>query len=254
MNEGTPASITDRQWSRWGAQDPYRGVLGVGSDSMSDAAVRAKFFASGDEDVGLVLDAIERRAPGFVARGGEVLDFGCGVGRLMVAFARRGFRVTGVDVSPDIIKVAQQNLVEFAGRTGFVALGDIAPGRVFEVVHSHIVIQHIRPVQGMPIVARLMELVRPGGFLAIQFTLGSNDWRRNAANWLRYRVPPVQYAYNLLRGRPLAEPVMELNTYDIHAVLALCAEKGIHDVSLFRHGGDTYRGVMIVGQKPAVQG
>ena len=252
MSEVTPASITDKQWSRWGATDPYRGVLGVGSDAMSDGAVKAKFFASGDTDVALALDAIERRVPGFVARGGDVLDFGCGVGRLMAAFARRGFRVIGVDVSPDIIKVARQNLSEFAGRTGFVALGDIADGTFYDVVHSHIVIQHIRPVQGMPIVAKLMDLVRPGGFLAIQFTLGSNDSRRNAANWLRYRLPPLQYLYNVLRGRPVAEPVMELNTYDIHAMLKLCAKKGIGDITIFPHGGDTYRGVMIVGQKTKV--
>lgn len=243
-------SVSDRHWRKWGETNPYHGVLGVETGSIADGKVRDRFFATGDADVGLVLDAIERRRSGFVAQGGKALDFGCGVGRLMAAFARRGFHVTGVDISPAMIAEATSNLSQFSGRFGFVSLDDAKPGS-FDIVHSYIVIQHIRPGQGMAIVRRLMDLVRPGGFLAIQFTLGSPDWRRTALNWLRYRIPPLHTAFNLLRGRPLGEPVMELNTYDLHAILGMAQEQRIDDVSIFRHGGHTYRGVMIVGEKRA---
>lgn len=245
-------SISDRQWQKWGETNPYQGVLGVETKSIADPEVRRKFFESGDADVSLVLEAIERRAPDFVAAGGKVLDFGCGVGRLMAAFARRGFHVTGVDVSPAMVAEATKNLSEFNGRFGFISLDD-AQIEGFDIVHSHIVIQHIRPEQGMPIIRRLMQQVRPNGFLAIQFTLGSPDWKRTTLNWFRYRIPPLHMAFNVIRGRPLTEPIMELNTYDIHAILGLSAENGIRDVTIFQHGGATYRGVMIIGRKSEPQ-
>lgn len=43
---------------------------------------------------------------------GGLLDMGCGPGRYSVPFAKRGFAVTGVDITPFLIKKAQ----EYAGR------------------------------------------------------------------------------------------------------------------------------------------
>lgn len=243
-----PVTVTDKQWAKWGETDPYRGVLGIDTSEMGDAAQKREFFATGERDVEIVLSAIEARAPGFVAKGGTVLDFGCGVGRLMQSFGKRGFEVSGIDISPAIIEVAKKNLAE-SGLSGKFYSSVDAINEQFDLVHSFIVIQHIRPVQGMGIVDSLMQRVRPGGFLAIQFTLGSLDWKRTAVNWLRYRIPLVQYAANVLRRRPVTEPVMELNTYDLHAVPKLCQQAGIEVMSVFPHGGDFYRGVMIVGQK-----
>src|SRR5689334_3318427 len=40
---------------------------------------------------------------------GRVLDLACGPGRHSVAFARRGFRVTGVDRSPFLLERARAN-------------------------------------------------------------------------------------------------------------------------------------------------
>lgn len=42
-----------------------------------------------------------------LARGATILDVGCGTGRHAVALARRGFRVTGVDFSSEMLRVAR---------------------------------------------------------------------------------------------------------------------------------------------------
>ncbi|UCG15873.1 MAG: methyltransferase domain-containing protein [Phycisphaerales bacterium] len=48
----------------------------------------------------------------WMPRPGRVLDLGCGSGRHVVAFARAGFDVTGVDLSPHMIEVASAKLAE----------------------------------------------------------------------------------------------------------------------------------------------
>jgi SAM-dependent methyltransferase len=52
----------------------------------------------------------------FVARHcpqpGRLLDLGCGTGRLLVPFARRGYRVLGVDLSPEMLAVARTRAEE----------------------------------------------------------------------------------------------------------------------------------------------
>lgn len=42
---------------------------------------------------------------------GHLIDLGCGTGRLLVRFARRGFRVTGVDLSKHMLAEAQAKLL-----------------------------------------------------------------------------------------------------------------------------------------------
>jgi len=42
---------------------------------------------------------------------GRLLDLGCGTGRHVEQFARRGFRVTGVDLSPHMLSLARRRLL-----------------------------------------------------------------------------------------------------------------------------------------------
>src|SRR5580765_7334535 len=58
----------------------------------------------------LRLDYIERLAGGFDGR--RVIDVGCGGGILSEAMARRGARVTGIDLSDKALKVAQLHAFE----------------------------------------------------------------------------------------------------------------------------------------------
>lgn len=39
-------------------------------------------------------------------KGAKILDIGCGTGRHSIALAREGFRMTGVDISPSMLKIA----------------------------------------------------------------------------------------------------------------------------------------------------
>lgn len=47
-----------------------------------------------------------------LAKGARILDMGCGTGRHSIELARRGYKVTGVDLSPGMLAVAKRNAVE----------------------------------------------------------------------------------------------------------------------------------------------
>lgn len=58
------------------------------------------------------------------AKGQKILDIACGAGRHMVAFARRGARVTGIDLSYPLVRQARQRLKQ-AGIRAAVRHGDM---------------------------------------------------------------------------------------------------------------------------------
>jgi hypothetical protein len=91
------------------------------------------------------------------------------------------------------------------------------------------VLQHIRPVQGIPIIQKLVSLLRPGGAFALHMTIGDTRQKIRRMNWLRYRIKPLHWAYNIKTGRPWNEAITEMNRYEMSEILAaitpLCEER-----------------------------
>src|SRR5207248_11448713 len=63
-----------------------------------DAALAGSALLRADQDF------VGRHCP----RPGRLIDLGCGTGRLLLPFARRGFWVLGVDLSAEMLKVARE--------------------------------------------------------------------------------------------------------------------------------------------------
>jgi len=61
-----------------------------------------------ESDYRAILDAIQSYAVN-----GSLLDYGCGVGLLSMLLAKRGFTVTGVDISEQFIRSAKRKFNEF---------------------------------------------------------------------------------------------------------------------------------------------
>lgn len=214
---------TDRDWERWGASDPYFGVCSEGrfhADLMTPES-RAEFFISGEAHAMRIWQDIERIF-NVEFSPDSALDFGCGVGRLVIPFARRAGRVVGIDISPSMLAEAERNC-SAAGVSGMEFVeSDDELSRVhgdFDLVHSHIVLQHIPWKRGRGILEALASHVTPGGVLAVQLLSGYDASRlvRGAVR-LRYAFPPANWLRNLLRRRPLFEPAMQLHVYDLSVV------------------------------------
>ncbi len=211
-------SVTDRQWIKWAKENPYYGVLGVETATVTTPEIKARFFETGAEDFGRALGDVEKML-GPVERG-TALDFGCGVGRILKPMSEQFQTAWGVDVAAEMLGMAKENCggsdaIHLAQSVGAVA----ASGSKFDFVHSYIVLQHIRPVQGIPIIVDLIKLLKPGGRFALHLTIGDSRAGIRRLNYLRYRIKPLHWAYNVKTGRPWNEAITEMNRYNLAEVL-----------------------------------
>jgi SAM-dependent methyltransferase len=134
---------------------------------------------------------------------GRLIDLGCGTGRLLVPFARRGFQVLGVDLSAEMLRVAgekaaaagvtvrrlQANIVELDGLRDqsfdYAACLFSTLGMVSGAAERRRVVGHV------------YRLLRPGGrFVLHVHNRWFNFWDRQGRRWLANDV------LRSLAGRP----------------------------------------------------
>lgn len=225
-----------REWERFGREDPYFGVLSQEEYRRKnlDETARARFFDSGESHTAWVLERIRDRMDAeFYPR--KVLDYGCGVGRVLIGFAKESERALGVDVSRSMLAEARRN-AEARGLTNVdlaepPSLASEAPD--FDLVHCGMVLQHIPRREGLRILDRLLGLVSPGGVAVVQVPFGVSHWTASAFSHAM-RIPLAHNLVNLLGRRPWSYPYMEMNLYSADRLLrsVLDQEMEVLDLTL----------------------
>ena len=99
----------------------------------------------------------------------DIADIGCGTGSLAVLLAEEGRDVTGLDLSPQMIAIAERKAAALREHRPVFLLDDAAnpslPKGAFDaVVARHILFMLPRPED---VVARWVDLLRPGGVLVL---------------------------------------------------------------------------------------
>lgn len=230
-------------WERLGALEPYFAVLTEERflrENLTPERLE-EFYASGERDVAWFL-SLAARVRGEAPPVRSALELGCGVGRLCLPLARRGVRVTGVDVAPSMLAAARARAAaEGLAHAAFLpveVLGELPP-QSFDLVLSYIVFQHIPPSQGERYLRQVLRLAAPGGTVLLHFTLRRPGTAlRRALRELRSRSPLVHRLAVRLRGeRDL--PYMQMNEYEAPRLLELFAEAGLTAPAIVPtdHGG-----------------
>ena len=240
MNANNP----DRDWERFAQTDPYFAVLTAPDfhGQLPDDA-REKFFASGVDHIETVMSIIRERLDASFSPS-RVLDFGCGVGRLLIPLAARCEAVVGVDVSPSMLAEARRNCAAAGATNVTLVRGDDDLSGVsgsFDFVHSYIVLQHIPVNRGEKLIKKLVGILAPDGvaMLHVTYKSGLRDSKSRFLYWARLNIPGAQQLLNLARGRPSGAPLMQLNEYSITRLLDLLSREGCREVHVrfSDHGG-----------------
>jgi 2-polyprenyl-3-methyl-5-hydroxy-6-metoxy-1,4-benzoquinol methylase len=126
-------------------------------------------------------------------RGKTVLDFGCGNGENTVLLAHRGAKVYGMDISHDIIKIAEHRL-KLNGITDGVSFfvssaHDIAlSDESVDVIFGMAILHHLE----LPLVAReVRRVLRPGGRAIFEEPVRNSKLVKFVRNLIPYRSPDV---------------------------------------------------------------
>ena len=134
----------------------------------------------------LRLEWIAAHAP---LEGAAVLDIGCGGGILTEAMARRGARVTGIDLSENALRVAQLHLHESKLDIRYEKSSAEDFSGEFDVVTCMELLEHVPEPANM--VAACARLVRPGGQVFF------STINRNPKSYL-FAVVGAEYVLGLL--------------------------------------------------------
>lgn len=257
---------TDAEWEKWGRRDPYFGVItwDMFRANKLDEHALAAFFDSGRMHVDYVLRTCRACFdPAFSPR--RVLDFGCGVGRLLIPFAGASQQVVGVDVSPSMLAEARRNCDSRGiGNVSLVGSDDglTQVEGTFDLVHSAIVLQHIPVSRGRAIFQRLLDLMAPTGMAALHLTYGKAYHAQTFGQPPAVVLPPPAPSRSLKRlfrqvasvsqaqQLPERDPVMLMNAYNLSEIAFIIQSAGIAQVhcEFTDHGGEL--GVFLFFRRP----
>jgi cyclopropane fatty-acyl-phospholipid synthase-like methyltransferase len=155
--------------------------LGEQSDRAAERRSRMK-SATG----ALYLDALA----GFVClENASLLEIGCGHGEVLMEGRKRGWQVSGVEISAHAAQVANHRLKGPAVRVG--SIEELPPER-FDAILAADVIEHVRDPKSF--LKRIRELVTPGGVVVL-ITPSLDSWMRRflRSRWMEYKVEHLYY-------------------------------------------------------------
>jgi len=145
---------------------------------------RAAPFREGtwDHDVSQNIDALLRHIEADSPF--QILDFGCGRGRDLLAFARLGHQAVGLEGAPSFVRMARQAGPFEVWQQDFLALD--LPAQRFDGVFANASLFHV-PARELPRVLReLRGTLKPGGVLFSSNPRGRGEEGWNAGRYGAY--------------------------------------------------------------------
>lgn len=151
-------------WESLAESDALSAILTDDSKAAGKWSI-AEFMATGDAEIRIVMSHLAGldSVPDFK---GAALDFGCGVGRLTQALARRFASCVGVDISRSMIQKAD-SLNQYP-HCRYVTNSDARlpfSDESFSFIYSNIVLQHMPRPLSKGYLKEFVRILAPGGVL-----------------------------------------------------------------------------------------
>jgi 2-polyprenyl-3-methyl-5-hydroxy-6-metoxy-1,4-benzoquinol methylase len=118
--------------------------------------------------------------------GGHILDVGCGSGRDTLAFLRRGFRVTAIDPSVEMARLASEQTRE---AVAVLRVQDLNYENEFDGVWACASLLHVPGREMDDVLGRLTGALHPGGICYMSFKQGESEEFRHGRLFKDYTEP-----------------------------------------------------------------
>ena len=248
---------TQKYWEMHAERHPYWAVVTwdkfKGLNPSPETLM--EFFATGEKHIAGVFEVIESFHPGFAPR--TALDFGCGVGRLLIPLAERGMDVTGVDISEKMLALSRENLTSrnLAVEALTTSLEGLQSDNRYDLVHSFIVLQHIPVRQAVRIFEALLKRVSDQGIAVLHLTYASSSDRLGSLR--KYALAKVRghvLRSKLLTGFFVAvrgnvpNPPILMENFPLNEVFSLLHDGGFNSIHV-RPSFHGMRGLVIFAQR-----
>lgn len=246
---------SDKTWITYGKKNPYFGVLtddkylekNLNKESLNE------FFESGANFVENLFETIHNHIDqNFIPN--TVLDFGCGTGRLIIPFAKKSEKVVGLDISKDILEIARLNAKKNDLHNIQFYLSDDNLTKIseqkFDLINSFIVLQHINIKRGEKLIQLMIKQLNKNGVGALHLTYFKDRPRiYKILNFFNYRIPFLHNIFNILEGKPIKTPLLQMNSYNLNTVFYILQNEGIKNCYVAYTNHDGALGVQLIFQK-----
>ncbi len=161
----------------------------------------------------------------------KILDYGCGTGTFSRILAELGAVVTGVDVSEEMIRVAQQNeqrrITYYPISSG--GIGFLSGESLDHAVANFVLCTIPSKKEILEVLRSIHRVLKPGG----RFVIMNSNWERsNGKEFVSFRM---DYCENLRPGEPVtatikSDPPMPMHDYfwSIDDYLQLIKQSGFY--------------------------
>jgi cyclopropane fatty-acyl-phospholipid synthase-like methyltransferase len=210
--------------------------------SGDEETIHKKFFQNGIETVDRVYRLLKTNQYFDTA-----IDFGSGVGRLLIPMSKYVKNLIGIENSPTMIQELKKNIERYKLGDS-ISLSEEVQDIVLKVdwINSLLVFQHIPPERGYDLLEQLLLHLKIGGFFSLQFTIFNNQFQMKGFHQQTdsTTIKQLYLKHNHQVGS------MAMYDYDINRIYFLFQKFGIEDfrcVSCVQ--GGKHHTVLFVGQR-----
>lgn len=229
-------SKVDKNWEKLGAKGPCYSVASQENylrEREGDESYEEFLFKTGEKQISNVLSLIKYRVSDSFCPT-RSLDFGCGVGRHVVALSKVSNEVLGVDIAESMLKEAKKNIENYSIKNEKIARADDNLPNLdgsFDLIYSYGVFQHIPSKRGLKILCNLLDCLSESGICVIHIPyFRSSSYIRKIIHWGRLHIPLLNNIANLIKGKKFSDPMIFLNIYNLNQIFMLLNEKNINNI------------------------
>lgn len=194
-----------KNWEEFADKDPLWSILPLPEKKDNRWRID-ELFETGYKEICSVMEYIGQR--NIKIGHHRALDFGCGVGRLTQALSRYFDNCIGVDISFQMLKIAEQNNRHKENCSYILNCAPdlmIFKDSAFDFIYSNIVFQHLPPKLTVAYIKEFIRILKNNGIAVFQITTSIIGLPNRIRRTLNYILPDfVRHFYKKIRYKTWA--------------------------------------------------